>query len=141
MSSRVCQRPVWLCDVLSGNSDESTSHIQSGRQALVSHGQPSVAALAVGRQRALLSSRHVAGAALACVRPAGSVSSSVAVVAAVRVQLPVHHRLGVPATPPAAMSRFAAFNLQDETNPNTIPPEINLACFGNADILPMLTYL
>ena len=111
MSSRVCQRPVWLCDVLSGNGDESTSHIQSGRQALVSHGHHSLAALAVGGQRALLSSRHVAGAALACVRSASWFPSSVAVVAAVRVRLPISHRLGVAATPvgDGLIARIAGF--------------------------------
>ena len=111
MSSRVCQRPVWLCDVLSGNGDESTSHSKTGRQALVSHGQPSVAALAVGGQRALLSSRHVAGAVLACVRPAGGVSSGVAVVAAVCVRLPIIHRLGVAASPSLAVGTGRYFGM------------------------------
>ena len=90
------------------NCDETHQTFQQGRPALVSHGRPSLAALAVGGLQSLLSSRHAAGAAVAGVRPAGGVSSGVAVVAAVCVQLPVRHRLGVAATPPAAMSRFAA---------------------------------
>ena len=93
---RCCQRPVWLCDVLSVNGDESTSHIQTGRRALVSPGRRSLAALAVSRRGPLFSPRHAAGAVLACVRPASSVSSRVAVVAAVRARLPVSHRLVAP---------------------------------------------
>ena len=83
---------------------ESTAHIQSGRQALVSHGRHPLAALAGGGCGALLSPRHVAGAALAGVRPAGGVSSSVAVVAAVGLQLPVHHRLAPPSAPISSTS-------------------------------------
>ena len=76
------------------NCDETHQTFQQGRPALVSHGRPSLAALAVGGLQSLLSSRHVAGAALACVRPAGGVSSGVAVVAAVRVQLSVQSPAG-----------------------------------------------
>ena len=97
------------CLVCLKNCDETHQTFQPGRQALVSHGQHSLAALAVGGQRALLSSRHVAGVVVACVRPAGGVSSSVAVVAAVRVQLPVRHRLVAAVSSRAASrSRFAA---------------------------------
>ena len=87
--------------------DESTYHIQSGRTALALHGRHSLAALAVGGQRALLPARHRSGHVLACVRPARSVSAIVALVAPVGLQLPVPHRLGAPATAPAALSRFA----------------------------------
>lgn len=97
--------PASMSGVSHRNCDETHQTFQQGRQALVSHGRPSLAALAVGCLQSLLSARHVAGAALACVRPAGGVSSGVAVVAAVRVRLPVSHRLGGAATPPAAMSR------------------------------------
>ena len=75
---------------------ETHQTLQQGRQALVSPGRRSLAAVAVAGCRTLLPSRHVAGAVLARVRPAGGVPSAVAVVAAVRLQLPVSHRLVAP---------------------------------------------
>ena len=86
---------------------ETHQTLQQGRQALVSTGRRSLAALAVSRRRHLLSPRHAAGAVLARVRPASRVPSAVAVVAAVRLQLPFSHRLGVVATPPPHLNRFA----------------------------------
>ena len=71
---------------------ETHQTLQQGRQALVSTGRRSLAVQC--RRGPLLSPRHAAGAVLARLRPAGSVSSSIAVVAAVRLQLPVSHRLG-----------------------------------------------
>ena len=53
---------------------ETHQTLQQGRQALVSTGRHSLAALAVSRRGPLLSPRHAAGAVLARVRPAGSVS-------------------------------------------------------------------
>ena len=84
------------------NCDETHQTLQQGRQALAHTGRRSLAALAVSRQRALLSSRHSAGVVLACVWSAGSVSSSIAVVAAVGVQLPVSHRLVAPVASPVS---------------------------------------
>jgi hypothetical protein len=91
-----CRCPVRLCCVLSGNSDESTQHIQPGhlRVALPSH---TLAALAVGGQPALLPPRYAAGAVLARVRSASRVPSPVALVAAVRLSLPRPHRQESPA--------------------------------------------
>ena len=59
-------------------------------------------ALAVPRQRALLSARHSASQLLGRVRPAGELPAAVAVVAAVRVQLSQRHRLASPVAPAAA---------------------------------------
>jgi len=55
--------------------------------------------VAVAGCRTLLPSRHAASPALGCLRPAIAVSSAVAVVAAVRVQLSHRHRLGAAVTP------------------------------------------
>jgi hypothetical protein len=102
--------PASMSGVSHGNGDETHQTFQQGRPALASHGRPSLAALAVGSLRALLSSRHVAGAGLALVRPAGRFPSGVAVVAAVCVRLPVHHRLVTAIAPLRAdgLSREAA---------------------------------
>jgi hypothetical protein len=56
-----------------------------------------LAAVAVPRQRFVLSPCYAAGAVLGCVRPASSVQAVVAVVAAVRVRLSQHHGLATPA--------------------------------------------
>lgn len=79
--------------------DESTEHSQSGRQALAHTGRRSLVAVAVSRQPSLLSARHVSGAVLGRVRAVGAVPAVVAVVAALRLALSPHHRLG---------ARFAA---------------------------------
>ena len=91
--------PASMSGVSHRNCDETHQTLQQGRQALAHPGRHSLAALAVGRQRTLLPSRHIASAVLACVWPAGSVSSSVAVVAAVGVQLPVSYWLVAPIAP------------------------------------------
>jgi len=85
---------------------ETHKKIQQGRPALVSTCRRSLAALAVSRQRILLSSRHVTGAVLGSVRSASSISSAVAVVAAVRIQLPVSHRLVAPLSQPRNQPGF-----------------------------------
>ena len=55
--------------------------------------------MAVAGCRTLLPSRHAASPGLGCLRPAIAVSSAVAVVAAVRVQLSRRHRLVAAVTP------------------------------------------
>ena len=91
--------PVRGC---SGICDEQPLHIQPGHRRVASLCRRALAAVAVPRQRALLSARHGASQLLGRVRPAGGLPSAVAVVAAVRVQLSQPHRLGVAFTPGAA---------------------------------------
>jgi len=100
------QRPCFHVWCVSRNGDETHQTLQQGRQALAYTGRRSLAALAVSRQCILLSSRYVAGAVVACVRSASSVSSSVAVVAAVCVQLFVSHRLVAPLSQPRNSTRL-----------------------------------
>ena len=96
------QRPCFHVWCVSGNCDETHQTLQQGRQALAHTGRRSLAALAVSRQRALLPSRYVAVAVVARMWSAVAVPSAVAVVAAVRVQLPVSHRLVAPITSPVS---------------------------------------
>jgi len=88
--------PVRGC---SGNCDEQPLHIQPGHRRVASLRHCALVALAVPRQRLLLSSRHGARQLLGRVRPAARVPAAVAVVAAVRVRLPVSHRLVAADTP------------------------------------------
>ena len=81
----------------SGNCDEQPLHTQPGHRRVASLRHCALVALAVPRQRALLPARYTASQLLGRVRPASRVPAAVAVVAAVRVQLPVHHRLGAAA--------------------------------------------
>ena len=100
---RVDCLPVRGC---SGICDEQPLHIQPGHRRVASLRHRALVALAVPRQRLLLSSRHGAGQLLGRVRPAGWLPAAVALVAAVRVQLPSPHRLGASPSPHAAgMSR------------------------------------
>ena len=85
--------PVRGC---SGICDEQPLHIQPGHRRVASLRHFALAALAVPRQRLLLSSRHGASQLLGRVRPAARVPAALAVVAAVRVQLSPPHRLGQP---------------------------------------------
>ena len=85
----------------SGNCDEQPLHTQPGHRRVASLCHCALAAVAVPRQRALLSSRHGASPLLGCVRPAGWLPAAVALVAAVRVQLPSPHRLVATISPPA----------------------------------------
>ena len=77
----------------SGNCDEQPLHIQPGHRRVASLRHCALAAVAVPRQQLLLPSRHGSGQLLGRVRPASRVSAAVAVVAAIRVQLPASHRL------------------------------------------------
>jgi hypothetical protein len=90
------------------NCEAPPPHIQPGHPRVASPSRHPLAALAVGGQRALLSARYGPGGVLACVRSAGGVSSSVALVAALRVQLPQHHRLVAAVTPPAVLSSLSS---------------------------------
>jgi len=85
--------PVRGC---SGNCDEQPLHIQPGHRRVASLRHFALAALAVPRQRALLSSRYGASQLLGRVRPARWLPAAVALVAAALVQLPLPHRLGQP---------------------------------------------
>ncbi len=84
----------------SGNGDEQPLHIQPGHRRVASlrhvirSRSAGVAALAVGSQRALLPPRHRTSRVLVRVRSASSIPAAVAVVAAVRSQLPASHWLG-----------------------------------------------
>lgn len=82
------------CLVCLTNCDETHQTFQPGREALAHPGRCPLAAVAVAGCRTLLPSRHAASPGLGCLRPAIAVSSAVAVVAAVRVQLSHRHRLG-----------------------------------------------
>ena len=84
------------CLVCLTNCDETHQTFQPGREALAHPGRCPLAAVAVAGCRTLLPSRHAASPGLGCLRPAIAVSSAVAVVAAVRVQLSRHHRLVAP---------------------------------------------
>ena len=79
--------------------DDSTLHIRLGREALVSHGHYTLAALAVQSIAALQSARYPARHVLGCVRQSRAATSESPLVAAVHVQLPVRHRLASPVTP------------------------------------------
>ena len=85
-----------------GNGDEQPPYIQPGHLRVAFPRHHSLAALAVGGQRALLPSRHGAGAVLGSVWPSSSVSAAVALVAAVRVSLSRPHRLAPGRSPGAA---------------------------------------
>src|SRR5665213_894702 len=87
------------CLVCLTNCDETHQTFQPGREALAHPGRCPLAAVAVAGCSTLLPSRHAASAGLGCLRPAIAVSSAVAVVAAVRVQLSHRHRLGAAVTP------------------------------------------
>jgi len=87
------------CLVCLKNCDETHQTFQPGREALAHPGRCPLAAVAVAGCRTLLPSRHAASPALGRLRPAIAVSSAVAVVAAVRVQLSHRHRLGAAVTP------------------------------------------
>ena len=93
-------------------SDESTEHSQSGRQALAFTGRRSVVAVAVVRRGALFSSHHVSSAVLGGVGFTPAVQAVVAVVAVVRLALPPSHRLavGVAPSPVARLIRTAGVN-------------------------------
>lgn len=110
LSPRAIRRPIWLCDVLSGNGDESTSHIQMGRPALISHGRHSLAALAVVGRPALLPSGHGAGMVLVPLRRASSVPAAVALVARLGAPVPAPHWLVLrrPSHRAAGVRRVAA---------------------------------
>ena len=84
------------CLVCLTNCDETHQTFQPGREALAHPGRCPLAAVAVAGCRTLLPSRHAASPGLGCLRPAIAVSSAVAVVAAVRVQLSRRHRLVAP---------------------------------------------
>ena len=99
--------PVRGC---SGTCDEQPLQIQPGHRRVASlrhyvrSRSEGLVALAVPRQRLLLSSRHGAGQLLGRVRPAGGLPAAVALVAAVRVQLSPPHRLAPGASPGAPFS-------------------------------------
>ena len=100
--------PGSMSGVSHRNCDETHQTFHPGHQPSLLAGRRLLAALAVSGCRSLLAARHAAGAVLVSVRSAHRVPAAVAVVAAVRVQLPVHHRLGAAASPPAAgLSRWS----------------------------------
>ena len=82
---------LYVCS--QGNGDASTHTYRSGRQAVVSAGRRSVAAVAVVAGGCLSPSRYVAGAVVAVVRQSVVAASVASVVAAVAFLVALPHRL------------------------------------------------
>jgi hypothetical protein len=81
-----------LCS-LTENGDERAQTESQGRQALAPGGRRSLAAVSVRGGQALLSARHGSGAVLGCVRLSSGASSTVALVAVVRLAVACRHWL------------------------------------------------
>ena len=94
-----------MSGVSHGNCDETHQTLQPGHQALALTGRPSLAAVAVPHRRRLLPARHAAITVLARARLSVSVPAFVAVVAAVRLALAGHHRLGAAIAPAPVVAR------------------------------------
>jgi hypothetical protein len=87
------QRPRPVCVCALREQCESTHTYRSGRQAVVSAGRRSLAAVAVPSRRCLSPSRYVAGAVVAVIRQSVVVAAFYSLVAAVSVLLAFRHRL------------------------------------------------
>ena len=82
--AHVCQRPALPVCALSKKKRERAHTFRSGRQALAGRGQRSVAEVSVFSSGVVFSSRHVAGAFLACGWLSVAVQAAAAVVVAAR---------------------------------------------------------